>query len=312
MKTKKSIALICGAAGICMFTCAAAANYRISNGYDHLKTAIKNTREITNATININGELKVDDTVITTLNQLYELDSDANMLHSRSETNDLRSIINGEEPYIWETYRYNDKSYHRSLNEKNETIYIESDYFGTPENLWDVDEQDSEMVDKLVRFMEVAVDTIVGDLRNNFVCTESADEYSAYTVTLDSVQIPEIVNAGLSMVFSMAHNSMAPPVDDQGNTIEFDSDDENYYLMLLGKDPIAESVTLNYKIGADKTAQSGDIQITFAGNGHKMIFTGDISLTNIGSTTPQTLDQQNVKIVTHNYFDEKTSIEITE
>ena len=82
--------------------------------------------------------------------------------------------------------------------------------------------------------------------------------------------------------------------------------------MLLGKDPIAESVTLNYKIGADKTAQSGDIQITFAGNGHKMIFTGDISLTNIGSTTPQTLEQQDVKIVTHNYFDEETSIEITE
>lgn len=297
MKTKKNIALICSVAGICIFTCAAAANYRISNGYDHLKTSIKNTREITNATLKFTGELQADNTALISADYLYKLDSANDIMYSRSEDTNFMEQANPAEPHIWESYRYNDKGYHLSSDDNGNPAYLVSNYSIVPPNLWGIDKQDNEIADKFIRFIETAADTVVGDLKNNFVCTKSTDEYTTYTITLDSVQIPEIINAGLSMVFSMAHNSIATPLDENGTPLSLNSDTPEYYLMLLGDEPITESVTLNYTVGNNDIANNADIIITFAGNGHTITFKGNASLTDIGTTTIEPLDEEKVNII---------------
>ena len=54
----------------------------------------------------------------------------------------------------------------------------------------------------MIRVVELMADAFVGDIKNNFVLTEKTDDSKSYSVSLTESQIPEIVNAGVSLVAS--------------------------------------------------------------------------------------------------------------
>ena len=307
MKNKKSIALICAAVGVCMFTCAAAANYRVSNGYDTLKKSVLSTRDFQNCTLTAEMSIDFDGSPLSQGSWLYEIDLPNGMIHSRSKEITAKDISEGSSPYIYEYYDYNDRDYHSSIDEKGNTYYIMSNYYGSQENLWGIDKEDSKTADKVIKFAEAAADTVVGDLRNNFVCTEDTDEYSAYSITLDSVQIPEVINAGLSMLVSMS-NSNNNGIDSDGNVIQPQEGDSDYYLMLMGDDTITDSAELNFRVGKDGVPQNGNLLVTFTGNGHTMTFNLALSLTDIGTTSIKTLEEQGAVIKAYSEVYEETEV----
>ena len=283
MKNKKTIAAISAAVGACMLTTAAVAGYQSANGYDELKKSILATADYTNCTTNVTAAINVDGTEVMGGDILTEIDVDNGIEH-RMET----STSAGVEKYVFDSYCYNGYQYY--YNYVDGEKYNKYKYASSRPNLWGIEDEDRPMVDKMLNFMEIAADTVVGDLRNNFVCTGENEDYTSYSVTLDSVQVPELINAGISMLFSMENNY-------SGNADELTPDDSDYYFLLMGSDPVLDSVEFNYDVNKDGTFRAGTMTAVFKGNGHEMASTTDYEISKVGSTAIQTLEEQGAKIV---------------
>lgn len=295
---KKNAAAVCAALGVCVLTSAAFASYQTANGYDSLKKSIISTFDYTNCTVTGTMAMTFDDIELVKASYLHEADLPNRMTHDRTESS---SDVDGDTAYTSESYEDGSYVYYSYTNIDGEKDgFTRHEYYsGEPaSNLLGVSDDDRGTFDKVVRFMELAADTVVGDLRNNFVCTDETDDHTSYSITLDSVQIPEIVNAGLSMVFSVsASDSTYITVDENGNEItkEYDENDGQYYINQLGTDPTVETLTLNFTVNNDGTYRDGDAVIVFKGqdaNGseHRLTVSVDVAFSNVGTTviTPVT------------------------
>ncbi|MDD6763327.1 MAG: hypothetical protein PUD92_06845 [Clostridiales bacterium] len=310
MKNKKTMALISGAVGVCMLTTAAVASYQTPNGYDALKKSILGTMDYTNCTVSASMSMELDGSEIMKMNGLHELALDSNITHTSSSF-----ALAGENPYRADVYYCGDKEY--SLAQSTNPSAGDNEYYScayphTKPNLWDIEPEDRETADKIIRFMELASDTIVGDLRNNFVCTDDSDDSTSYSLTLDSVQIPELVNAGLSMLFSMENSYAQRTVvytDENGNTVTEDVDrsqdpsDGTYYTAIMGNDPILDSMMMDYTVNEDGTFRDGTISVVFTGNGHTMMFNISCNISDVGTTSIATPQEQGFKITEMSYDD---------
>lgn len=296
MKNKKITALISGAVGVCMLTTAAVASYQTANGYDALKKSILNTIDYTNCTVSAVMAMEFDGEEFDRLEMLHELALDSDIVHTYSNT-----ALSGTEPYLTDIYRYGGYIYVNnspvSQSAGGDEYYSYPTSHSQP-NLWDIEPEDRDMANKMLRFAELASDTVVGDLRSNFVCTEDSDDSVSYSITLDSVQIPEIVNAGLSMVFSM-QNSYSTYTDENGNAVSLadDSSSSYYYTSLMGNDPILDSLTMNYTVNKDGTFRDGTLSVAFTGNGHTMTFNISCDISDVGTTSVATLDEIGASII---------------
>lgn len=312
MKKSKNIAIVCAVTGVCVLTSAAFASYQTANGYDALKKSLINTIDYKNCTVSANLKMSVDDNELTNYSALSMIDADNKMQYSSTKESGIGSSeMNDYSSYTNSDYRYSKYG--------SDDYFIRYDNHGNaPSNLWGIDDESRPTLNKVVRFMELASDTVVGDLKNNFVCTEDTDDHTSYSITLDSVQIPEIVNAGLSMIFSMSNNSSLYYVgyDDNGNPIqqEYTEDDLQYYTAKLGNDPIVESINMNYSINKDGNFRDGNMVVIFAGNdesgnSHTMKFDVNLSITDVGSTVITPIEGSGVAIKT---YDEGNLVNVTE
>lgn len=299
MKNKKQIAVISAIVGTCVLSTAAFASYQTANGYDSLKESIKNTRNLTNCTFKGNAVVSVDDKQLGSYDMTYMFDGVKHMTHSMTS-----SSFTGEDNYSTDDYKYDGKYYLRCTNEDGSPYYISFenyDYASTdkPTTLWfdvyGIDDSDSATADKVIRFMELASDTVVGDLKNNFVCSDDNDEYTSYSVNLDSVQIPEIVNAGLSLMLSTYPTYPEVELTDDGTEV-ITTNDMAYYIALLGNDPALSNVALDFKVGKNNIIRDGNMTVTFEGDGHTMQIAANLSLSDIDSTSIAKLDPTKVKI----------------
>lgn len=293
MTKNKRMAIICGAVGACMLTVGAAAGYRTANGYDALKKSILATRELKNCTFNMDTRISFDGNEIVTDQQLWEGDLDNEMLHSKN-TSDYYGETSCDEYYY-----YNDARY--SLEQEDAGVYTkQNDFSFYYKNPWGIDDEDSPTVDKVLTFLEIAADTVVGDLRNNFICTADEDDYTSYRVSLDRVQIPEIINAGLGVIFAISNDTADyARTDENGNEYSISEDKDNmyYYTARMGNDPIVDSITLDYTLNKDGSFRDGTTVVIFKGEGHEIRFDISTKLDNVGTTRIQTLEEQGANIM---------------
>lgn len=310
MKKTKNIAIICAVTGVCVLTTAALASYQTANGYDTLKKSILNTIDYKNCTVSAGVKMNFDGTELMNGSFIHKFDSDNKMSYTKSTESGVGSSGSSFESYNANDYRY-------YLDSDNYFVKYPNSYSEFPQNLWGIDNADRKTVDKVVRFMELAADTVVGDLRNNFVCTEDADDHASYSLTLDSVQIPEIVNAGLSMVFSMSNNASGSYMvyDDNGNQVEYQytEDDLQYYTSKLGNDPVVDTLNLNYSVNKDGTFRDGNMTVIFRGtdsNGasHDMTFDINLGISDIGTTSITPVEETGAVIKT--YDDEGNLVDV--
>ena len=275
-KNKKITMAIGMAVGVTMLAGAAFAGYNTSNGYEVGKTAMKGLLNNENYTANTEFKMSIDGAEFekSTMTELYDRNGDVSMNRTETSTSDASYVDIGREykayfqdgSYI-STY-YSDGEAHTSIYKGDTNMGI-----GAFDELNEMNDGDKETASKVVRFVELACDTFVGDLKNNVVYVSGDDDSATYEISLDAIQIPELVNAGLSAMFSSMN--------------QYDNEDP---YMVLGTDPIVKSAYLKFTVDNEGRLTDGAANITMSGNGHEAAVDITLTMSDYGTTVPQRVD----------------------
>lgn len=304
--TKKRMTTAIGmAVGITLLTGAAFASYNTSNGYEIGKTAIKGLMQNDNYTAECKIALLLDGENVntTTFKELYDRNGDVKLNRTdKSETSEAYEnyiFANQYEEYVQD----NDKItvYHRADGTEESSVYEDyGEYYncGTFDLMGINDnEDDKEVQNKIIRFTELVADTFVGDLKNNIVYVSGDDGSSSYEMNLDAVQIPEVVNAGLSAMFSTLNM----------NNQDFDDEYQDPF-MQFGTDPIIKNVSLKFTVDSEGRLTNAEASSTLSGNGHEGTVEFGLKIYDYGTTQPQRIDISTLKNVeTHTMNEDRNA-----
>lgn len=194
MKRKRYLrTLVCLALGVVVLTGAAFANYDNASGYTMLKNGIKDMLYEENFSATVDMGLSYNGTLVESGYMEY-------MYDRNGAVSSYTKSLSHEDEYVTESWTQNDFSI---------SAYQNGDYNVGPayskgfnDDFLGGSTEDKDMTEKVINFVELLADTFVGDLKNNFVLTDSANGESTYRINLQGEQIPELVNAGLSLIFS--------------------------------------------------------------------------------------------------------------
>lgn len=271
-KTRNRIirAAACIGVGVAVLGMAVFANIDNANGYGVVKEAAKNTffsSDNVTADINVSADLdgsnlfggkaliKKDaggDVKMQTLSQTY--DETGAMV----DTDNLMTIQDG--------YRLSSYTYNTSEGpEIYKTKYKMSDS--------DISEElfaNTEVLDKQIGFLETLADTLIGDIKNNIVLTDSSDGNRTYTINMTGEQLPKYMTAAFSLF-----NASVRANYENANEI-FDGEDANIQTMsemfLNKNEPYVNTI-------------SGSVSID--NNGRLSAFDGKVVLTGYDNTGAQ-------------------------
>lgn len=275
MKKTKLTATIALALGVTIFAGAALANYSTASGYDTFKTAAKGLLKNENYTMNaklsfsLDGEEKAGDEIT----ELYDRDGDVKLNRIEKNSSTAYKCYSQDNTYV---------SIYEQNGEQHTTVYDNAAEYmgrGALDSMTDVNDDDKKTADKIIRFAELAADTFVGDLKNNIVYVSGDDNGAEYEMNLDSVQIPELVNAGLSAMFSAVNTSNR----------DFDEEDRDPFLA-LGTDPIVKNASLKFAVDNEGRFTHVLAVISAVGNGHEGAVSIELNLSDYGTTKPERVD----------------------
>lgn len=278
-KKRKTTVIIGMALGITMLSGAAFASYTTANGYEVCKSALKGLTENENYTsaLAIKACYDGEELAHQYVTELYDRDGDVKL--NRTES------YEGEE---LKTY-YQDNSYIHVDSHNGEDVssyvYTNRDFFTSGAfDLWNgMNEDEKNTTNKIMRFVELVGDTIVGDLKNNFVYVSSENGFDTYEINLDAIQIPEVINAGLSAMFGTFNTGYSSHRADP--------------IAELGEDPVVKNASLKCTVDGEGRLADGKITIVVTGNGHEASMDMSLTMSDYGTTAPQRVDISSLKNV---------------
>lgn len=266
MKAKK-ITVACLAAGLTLVGTVGLIAYAAGNPYESYKSAVVNTIGEDNLTAHAAVQMKQNGKVIASGNAVYEKSAGVqyasvvadvagqNMIQEEYSDGNVKIKSDGS--------KYTEKS-RKEKHDENEQL--------TP---------------NMIRLAEMTADLFVGDLSNQFVSNGNT-----VSVTLTDVQIPEIANVVASAFTEM---NAGKHFDEGKNDLED---------VLLQEFPITqnakiESVTMDAEIvKGNLSAQNMTIVVsgqTSDGKDTQVEITINANVSDIGSTTPQTIDTSSLQ-----------------
>lgn len=282
-KSKKITAVIGIVTGAVILAGAAFASYNTSNGYDVGKLAAKALMNNENYTAEMTANLIYDGQEVenTSFKEKYDRDGDVMLNSEKYLTGNINAdsvktyVQDGKEIMIY-TYENGVES---TVYENGSNLYGSGGIFDIHRGST-ADERKTE--EKIIRFVELVGDTLVGDLKNNIVYVGGDDNSATYEMNLSSVQIPEFVNAGLSALFS------------EFSMEDYDPDD---FTTGLAEDPFISSVTLKFTVDNQGRLLDGRFSGTLTGkdkNGQSHNAEGVMTLkmSDYGTTVPERIDMQ--------------------
>ncbi len=136
---------------------------------------------------------------------------------------------------------------------------------------------DDEYQARVLNFFHVAADTVVGDLKNNFVQIGTQDGVALYQVDIAADQVPTLVNAGLSLL----------AVGQEG----LDED----FARACSQDLALETIHCTFGIDHEGRLVSTQLWVTFLGtdhqgNTHPLVIGGTVDISDYGVTEVQPAD----------------------
>lgn len=237
MKKQKRRLLTCLCAGVLILAVSAGAAFGSANGYSTYKDAVMAlVLEEENFTLAGQMAITLDGKEVAAMQMDYRQDGVNSSNHTTSTTD-------GESDGYWETYldgvntwfRENSETYHEAQVERTNTTILSYD-------------KDDEMQSRLLTFAELAADTVVGELKNNFVQVGKEDGNTLYQVNIAGSQVPSLVNAGLSL---FACTIAADQSEVWQTTFEdYDAAQFRYYETKTGE-TLSEDFKTHYSEGAD-------------------------------------------------------------
>lgn len=220
----KKRVMTCLTVGVCVLAISATAAFGSVNGYANYKTGVKslaldvdNVSAAGSFTMTYDGKPVMNgdaEIAIDGANQAsHVVLSDG---HNQSEEwnttfDGVKTWFDSDAPYYFTYDAEKEKSGHGLLN-------IDGD---------------DELSKRVVNFLEMGADTVMGDLKNNVVEIDASNGIYTYQLDISNSQVPAIVNAGLSVLAYAASDSFA-------NTCYVDFEDwdqcaANYYEQQTGQ-----------------------------------------------------------------------------
>lgn len=196
------ITAVCLAVGLLVLTTSVYANFDNANGYSNYKNAVKKLAFDTNdVTLDCKMEFLLDDEPIFGAEAGMKINEDGKSEYS----SEWQSSGYEYSSYLY----YHDGKEYRYYPEENEYAVWDYDWnsYGNTDNLMGVDTSDKTF-NKAVRFVELGADLLIGDLKNNVVLVSNENGIREYQVNVAQNQMPEIVNAGLSLMFTAYSGEM--------------------------------------------------------------------------------------------------------
>ena len=301
---KRNRLTICLVAGVLILAVSATAAFGSVNGYSKYKEAVK-ALALETDNFTANGTLKMicDGKEVVHVTEDYAMDGHNMSSHSISKDSmgsheQYETILNGVNTW----FDVNDRYYYQSE--------YETDSSSLGGNLLGVD-QDDEMARRMVNFMEIAADTVVGELKNNFVQVGKEDGATLYQVEIAKNQVPSLVNAGLSLfAYSVGqshdYDYTVNYEDYSATAIDYYADYDAFAAAkpelvadnlesYIGQDMTLEKVLCNFGVDDKGNLTSNQITVNFNttdqdGEHHTLVITGDVTISNYGTTTVQPLD----------------------
>ena len=200
-RRKHFMTAVCLAVGLVVLTTAVYANYDNANGYNNYKSAIKQLAfEEENYTAEMVVSMEVDGKVLERGTVKMKMEKGKKNTVNLSEN--PRSNEATRETYTYETPG-KQVNYYSADNTYWESNYNNS-FSGNSTTITPLIPRDDTSSKKATRFAELFIDTMIGDLKNNVVLISDEDGLKNYGVTLSKEQVPELINAGLSLMFAGA------------------------------------------------------------------------------------------------------------
>ncbi len=312
LKTRYAKIACAAMAGVALLTAAVFANYENANGYNVCKNALKNIAFQNNGTIQMNMNLQLDEEKIASLETVYRFaDGDSPYYRYNSEKTTELNADGSYRTYQNESYNGAKDSISIYTNEGEKQAYRNeySETYTDTSSVGMLDPNDK-TTQKLVTFVEKIADTMVGDLKNSFIMTESNGGSHTYEVSLSGAQMPDWVSSGLSLLVSNIKDSTEQHrramLENPEDYVDYEAgmDEKLYDAMFAGGDPILDSISGMMSVDAEgfPTRTDGRIVLTgFDGQGqeHRMTISLTLDVTDIGTTSVGDVDLGSLPLVTY-------------
>lgn len=193
MMRKRNRLLVCLAAGVLILAVSATAAFGSVNGYTKYKEALKSLAlETDNFTATGTMQVNYDGKEIASLQKDFAMEGQNVYSHSVSkdasgQMETYYTLLDG----VRTEFNMNDKYYYQVDYGTNQDTTLASNLLGI--------DTDDEMANRMVNFVEIAADTVVGELKNNFVQVGKENGVTQYQIEIAQNQVPSLVNAGLSL-----------------------------------------------------------------------------------------------------------------
>jgi len=236
---KHAVTATCLIAGMFVLTSAVYANYDDSRGYTNYKDAVKDL-VLYQGNFTADGEMSVliDGKEMATMKGTFKVDGDDYYFKTVSDD----SFSEGDNKYENIQVTKDDKEFYYYPKTNSYTVSEASSDFRPDMN--------DPTVKKGVKFAELFADAMVGDLKNNFVLESKDGDNRTYSVKVSGSQIPEVVNAGISLMFTAANNQDFSSY----SGVQYENYEKalaNYYKEQTGKE-LTEDIYSNWSDELDK------------------------------------------------------------
>lgn len=195
---KRNRITVCLVAGVLILAVSAGAAFGSVNGYSTYKEAVK-ALALKTDNVTMQGSMKatLDGKEFVSMTGEMAIDGKNKSSHV------ISSEFGGQKEEFYDTTIGNtetwfnaDSKYYNEYTYDNDQTAEDSNNLSN--NLLGVS-ADDEMSKRMVNFMEIAADTVMGDLKNNFVQLGKDGDKTQYQIEISKDQVPSLVNAGLSL-----------------------------------------------------------------------------------------------------------------
>lgn len=237
MKKQQRRLLTCLCAGVLILAVSAGAAFGSANGYSTYKDAVMALAlEEENFTLAGQMAVSMDDKEVMSIQVDYRQDGVNSSSHTVASENGETSgyqetLLNGVNTWFSD----DSTTYHEAQLQRTNTTLLSYD-------------KDDEMQSRLVTFAELAADTVVGELKNNFVQVGKEDGNTLYQVNIAGSQVPSLVNAGLSLFACTIAEDQTTVW--QTNFEDYDAAQFRYYEEKTGE-TLSDEFKTSYSEGAD-------------------------------------------------------------
>jgi len=265
------------------------ANAAQSSGYDAYKNAIVNTKNLKSET----ADMKVS--VTDSGAKLVDLSSNIKL---NLNTNAMSSVITttkGDTSQSSNTYLQDGKSISKDSNS--------AEYLVRTNNLKDTNKMDKVQNPTVEKSMEVVVDTLVGNMKNNVTTTRNTDGTKKIAINLKENEVTPLVDALTQIAFIQGTKTKNISNDSKAELGGL----KNVIPQLQSEIKVV-SVISTGNISKDDIITNQTVAIVISGKDaqgkkHDITFNIDLNLSKVNSTTPDkiNLTGKQVKEITSNY-----------